>query len=183
MLEGRQDDGWVGRVSVRIGPIKASYRGTLRQLEVDEANRRSVMLAAADEENGGGDAQARITTWVEGLPEGSLVRVETDLQLRGRLAQFGGGAVDKVATRMMKVFAANLEQAADARAAPGGLRVMEATPATEAPAASAAAGPDRALDLGTLGFGVPSWVGPAVAGALIGFGYGYLCGRLREARS
>jgi carbon monoxide dehydrogenase subunit G len=181
-LEGPHEDGWIGRMSVRIGPIKASYRGTVRRLELDEGDRRSVMVASADEENGGGDAEARITTWVEGLPEGSLVRVETDLQLRGRLAQFGRGAIDKVAQRMMDVFAANLEQAADVLVAPGGGQIPEPEPATGRRPAPAAARTDDALDLGTLGFGVPRWALPAAAGALIGFGYGYLAGRLAERR-
>lgn len=182
MLEGRHEDGWIGRMSVRIGPIKASYRGTLRRLEFDEGDRRSVMVASADEENGGGNAEARITTWVEGLADGSLVRVETDLQLRGRLAQFGRGAIDKVAQRMMDVFATNLEQAADVLVAPAGAEISEREPAMGRRPTPAAGQVEGALDLGTLGFGLPRWAIPAAAGALIGFGYGYLAGQLRELR-
>jgi carbon monoxide dehydrogenase subunit G len=181
LLEGRENGGWVGRMTVRIGPIKASYRGSLRQLEVDELSRRSVMVAEADEESGGGNAEARITTWVEDLPDGSLVMVETDLQLRGRLAQFGGGAVDKIAGRMMETFALNLERAAD------GPDALAARAGSEPAGASGAArdthAGDGALDLATLGLGLPSWALPAAAGAVIGVACGYLLGLLRALRS
>jgi carbon monoxide dehydrogenase subunit G len=175
-LEGRDEDDWTGRMDVRIGPIKASYRGSLRQLQLDADGRRSVMVANADEEHGGGNAEARITTWVEPQGEGSVVRVETDLQMRGRLAQFGRGAIDKIAQRMLDTFAENLERAAAAPAAPAG----EAHPASSGAAPVA---PAPALDLGTLGVRVPTWAPAAAAGLLVGLSYGYLLGRLREARA
>src|SRR5688572_27195997 len=83
-LEGRDGDRWIGRMSVRVGPIAASYRGTIRQAEVDPQARRTVIVASADEEHGAGSAEARMTASVEPLDDGSLARVETDLQLRGR---------------------------------------------------------------------------------------------------
>jgi carbon monoxide dehydrogenase subunit G len=186
-LEGRDDEDWTGRMDVRIGPIKASYRGSLRQLVLDEGGRRSVMVASADEQHGGGNAEARITTWVEPHGDGSLVRVETDLQLRGRLAQFGRGAIDKIAQRMLETFAANLERAA-AEPAPSVAgdvltrekRLGASGAATGGPAV---APPVAALDLGALGLRVPPWAPAAAVGLLVGLGYGYLLGRLRGARA
>lgn len=181
-LEGSEDSGWVGRMSVQIGPVKATYRGLVQQIELDQAARRSVMLANADEQQGGGDVEARITTWVEPDGEGSRVHVETDLQLRGRLAQFGRGALDKIAQRMLTVFATNLERAAAAPVAaeaerPADEEVAGARPPRETPA------PAAPLDLAALGVGPPQWVPPALIGLLVGLGYGYLLGRLRELRS
>jgi carbon monoxide dehydrogenase subunit G len=181
-LEGRDDEDWTGRMDVRIGPIKASYRGSLRQVSLDEGGRRSVMVASADEANGGGNAEARITTWVEPHGDGSLVRVETDLQMRGRLAQFGRGAIDKIAQRMLDTFAANLERAAaePARSEDGVARMDRGTGRADA---ERAALPAAALDLAAVGLRLPEWVPAAAAGLVVGLGYGYLLGRLRGARA
>lgn len=174
-LEGRDGDRWAGRMRVRVGPVAASYRGTLRQAEVDSDARRTVIVASADDEHGAGSAEARMTASVEPLDEGSLARVEMDLQLRGRVAQFGRGAIDGIAQRMLDSFAANVERVAAAPEAP--------EPATAAPA-GAAAPATAALDL--LPVSVDrSGVRLALAAAaafVAGLGYGYLAGRLREAR-
>src|SRR4051795_9332777 len=64
-VEGRDGDDWRGAMSMKVGPIKASYRGTLRFLELDPDARRAVMRVRADEASGQGQAEARITSEIE----------------------------------------------------------------------------------------------------------------------
>jgi uncharacterized protein len=83
--------------------------------------------------------------------------METDLQIRGKVAQFGRGAMEQVAGKMLERFADNVEQAIRG----------------EAPEAAdeAAAG----LPLPS----VPSGVWWALAGGAVGFGAGFAIGRSR----
>src|SRR6185312_11274252 len=72
---------------------------------------RAVMSARAAEVNGQGDAEAKITTQIEEAGEDvSRIVMETDLQMRGRVAQFGRGAMEKISQRMFDEFARNLER-------------------------------------------------------------------------
>jgi len=156
-VEGRDGEDWRGSMSMKVGPIKASYRGTLRFLELDPDARRAVMRVRADEASGQGQAEARITSEIESAGEagGSCIRMETDLQIRGKVAQFGRGAMEQVAGRMLERFADNVE-----------LAIRGETPED---AAGAAAG----LPLPR----IPAGVWWALAGGAAGFGAGFVVGR------
>jgi carbon monoxide dehydrogenase subunit G len=190
-IDGREGDDWRGSMKVKVGPITGTYKGTMRFLEQDEEALRAVMSARAAEVDGQGDAEARITTQIEPAgDDSSRVRMETDLQMRGRVAQFGRGAMEKISQRMFDEFARNLErEMAGGGAAPEGGAQEAQGPAPKAEAREAAppASPPtdegRPLDAMSL-FAVPALkrVLPVLGPALIGLGYGYLLGRLRELR-
>src|SRR3954447_14668631 len=110
-IDGREGDDYTGSMKVKVGPITGTYRGKMRFLEQDEDALRAVMSARAAEVNGQGDAEAKITTRIEQAgDESSRIRMETDLQMRGRVAQFGRGAMEKISQRMFDEFARNLER-------------------------------------------------------------------------
>jgi carbon monoxide dehydrogenase subunit G len=108
-LEGKEGDAYTGAVKLKIGPITASYRGRLRFLELDEESRRAVMEASAQETNGQGNAQAKITASVSGSDSQSVLNLDTDLEVRGKAAQFGRGVLGNVSQRILDQFARNLE--------------------------------------------------------------------------
>src|SRR5918997_3174316 len=108
-IEGRDGDDYAGSMKVKVGPINATYQGKLRFLELDKDARRAVMRARADEVNGQGNAEASITTEVEDAGDESVIRMDTDLQMRGKVAQFGRGAMEKISQRMFEEFARNIE--------------------------------------------------------------------------
>ena len=108
-LEGKDGDAYTGAVKLKIGPITASYRGRLRFLELDEESHRAVMEASAQETNGQGNAQARITASVSGSDSQSVLSLDTDLEVRGKAAQFGRGVLGNVSQRILDQFARNLE--------------------------------------------------------------------------
>jgi uncharacterized protein len=107
--EKRDDDSYAGTVKVKVGPITASYRGTLRFLELDHDGHRAVMAASADEQGGQGNLEAKITASVSGSDSQSLLSLDTDLDVRGKAAQFGRGALGSVSQRILQQFARNLE--------------------------------------------------------------------------
>ena len=203
-IDGRDGDDYTGSMKVKVGPITGTYKGKMRFLEQDEDALRAVMSARAAEVNGQGDAEAKITTQIEQAgDESSRIRMETDLQMRGRVAQFGRGAMEKISQRMFDEFARNLERemsgGGGAEAPPddaGGEEAAAKAPAEqpaerEQPRAQAArsepaagSGEEaQALDAMSL-FVTPvlKKALPVLGPALIGLGYGYLLGRLRELR-
>jgi carbon monoxide dehydrogenase subunit G len=108
-LEGKEGDAYTGAVKVKVGPITASYRGRLRFVELDEESHRAVMEASAQETNGQGNAQATITASVSGSDSQSVLSLDTDLEVRGKAAQFGRGVLGNVSQRILGQFARNLE--------------------------------------------------------------------------
>ena len=185
-IEGRDGDDYAGTMKVKVGPINATYKGKMTFLELDREARRAVMKARADEVSGQGNAEARIVTEVTGSNGGSTIRMDTDLQMRGRVAQFGRGAMEKISQRMFDQFARNIEQqfAGDGGAAAPGPTADAGAPAGREAAARAPApapGGDEALDaFGMFVRPVLERVMPIALPAIAGFAYGYLVGRLRE---
>ena len=199
-IDGRDGDEYLGSMKVKVGPITGTYKGRMRFVERDEQARRAVMSVRAAEVNGQGDAEATITTQIEEAGEGSSrIRMDTDLQIRGRVAQFGRGAMEKISQRMFDEFARNLEREmteggrVDGAQAPApdvaaeaseAAQDAEARPASRRPAPAASAGGDGE-PLDAMGLFVSPALQkalPLLGPALLGFGYGYLLGRLRERR-
>jgi uncharacterized protein len=179
-IEGRDGEDYQGSMKVKVGPITGSYTGTMRFVELDREQRRAVMTARADEAAGQGNAEAWIESEVTESDGRAQLRMATDLQLRGRVAQFGRGTIERIAQRMFSEFASNIEQ----RIANGG-QPDESEPPTQPdrPPPSGDRGEDEppALDAFELIAGpVVRKALPVLIPALIGFGYGYLLGRLRE---
>ena len=108
-LEGKDDDSYKGTVKLKVGPITASYQGTLHFVELDRENRRAVMRASGQETSGQGNAEATITASVSGSDSQSVLSMETDMEVRGKAAQFGRGALGNVSQKILDQFARNLE--------------------------------------------------------------------------
>jgi len=109
-LEGKEgDDAYEGTVKLKVGPITAAYQGTLRFVELDRENHRAVMRASGQETNGQGNAEATITATVSGSDSHSMLSMETDMEVRGKAAQFGRGALGNVSQKILQQFARNLE--------------------------------------------------------------------------
>lgn len=68
-LDGQDGDTWRGRVKIRVGPISASYAGTVRFLEIDAEKRRLRVHARGTDTHGSGDAEAEVTLDIVAAPE------------------------------------------------------------------------------------------------------------------
>lgn len=108
-LLGREgDDAYRGRVGLRVGPIGASFEGVLRFVEVDEAARTMHLVGRGSDVKGNGDAEADVRLAVVEHPEGSLLTITTDLNIRGKFVQFGKGAIASVSNKILGQFATNM---------------------------------------------------------------------------
>ncbi|WP_394361533.1 SRPBCC family protein [Amycolatopsis sp. SB7-3] len=162
-LDGRQDDAYLGRVKVKVGPITAAYSGTVRFTDVTEADRSLRLVARGADAHGNGDAEADVTLTVREAPGGATIELRTDLSIRGKLAQFGKGAIGAVSTRLLDQFARNL--ADQLRAGP--------VAAAPAPVPEAVDGLAMMLPEGVKRYGV------IAAAAALGLFQGWLLGRIR----
>jgi hypothetical protein len=136
-LTGRDGDVYKGRVKVKLGPVLAQYEGKASFTEKDDAAKRGVLRAEGRETKGQGSAKATVTASLAAAPEGTQVKVETDLAIVGRLAQMGRGLIAEVSGKLLGEFVANLERLIAASAAPASVARGEA-PAEQPPAAAAA---------------------------------------------
>ena len=109
---GQRDDGsYEGRLSARLGPVKAMFAGVAR-IEADADAKTGRIEAEGVDREGGSTGRADVTYAVDAgdAGSGSLVRVSADLQLSGRLAQFGRPAlVNEVSSRLIAEFVECLE--------------------------------------------------------------------------
>jgi len=128
--EEKGDGEYDGTMKVKIGPITANYKGTVKFEETDEANRRAVLQATGRDARGQGTASATITSTLQEEGDKTRVSVETDMKLTGRAAQFGRGIAQDVATKMLNRFAECLEE--EIAGAPGeGAAATASEPAAE----------------------------------------------------
>lgn len=143
-IQDEAGDEYAGTMKIKVGPITASYKGTVRFEEADEANHRAVLQATGRDARGQGTASATIVSTLLEVDGSTKVNVETDLKLTGRAAQFGRGLAQDVATRMLDQFAACLEQeissagAAEAAAQPASGNVSQAATPDGSPSAAGA---------------------------------------------
>ena len=109
-LTEESGDEYKGEMKVRLGPVSQEYEGTVKIEEADESEHRAVLKADGKDARGQGTASATITSTLHDEGDGSTrVRVETDMQLTGRAAQFGRGVQQDVAEKLLGRFAECLE--------------------------------------------------------------------------
>lgn len=178
VLDGQEDDAYLGRVSFKVGPIKAAYAGRIRFTEVEPVKRRLRLSARGADSHGNGDAEADVTLTVGSAGDGAAtLDLHTDLVVRGKIAQFGKGAITTVSGRLLDQFAHNL---ADQLRQPAADSSTDADPRVDPPVPPSASSPDEPLD--GLRMLVPPHAGRYAALAavgLVGLVQGWLMGRLR----
>src|SRR5215204_3140770 len=105
-LTEESGDEYKGEMKVRLGPVSQEYQGTVKIEEADEAEHRAVIRAEGKDARGQGTASATITSTLQDEGNGNVrVHVETDMQITGRVAQFGRGLHQEVAAKLLNRFA------------------------------------------------------------------------------
>jgi carbon monoxide dehydrogenase subunit G len=109
-LTGRDDDGtYHGQMTVRLGSIRAAFKGTAALSEVDFVSRQVVLRA----EGGGTQGHLRLEIQGRAVPHGETVteiELRTGVDMSGRIAQLGHGAAVAVTARLISQLADTLEQ-------------------------------------------------------------------------
>ncbi len=109
-LEEVEGDVYRGSVKVKVGPITAQFKGEAQFVEKDAAAHRAVLRAKGRDTGGKGNADAKITAQLASVsPSITRCTVTTDLNITGKVAQFGRGALADVSTKLLGQFVDNLE--------------------------------------------------------------------------
>ena len=111
-------DTYNGNVRIKVGPIAAQYAGTAVFAERDDKNFRAVISASGRDVHGQGTAAATVTAQLSASGTGTVVALETDLAITGKVAQFGRGIIADVSQRLLDRFVLNLTESLLAQ--PGG---------------------------------------------------------------
>lgn len=124
-----------GTLTVRIGPIEASFQGQAELLQV-EAPKLLVAKGSARDDRSNSLASATFTANLRALAEDQTeIDYQLDLAVRGTLGKFGQGVMGEVAKRMTAEFAQCVEARLTAQAEPAAeLVIARVTPAWLAPA-------------------------------------------------
>jgi carbon monoxide dehydrogenase subunit G len=157
-LTGSEGDTYMGKIRIKVGPVTSEYAGTASFSEKDDAAYRAVIQAKGRDPRGAGNASATITASLR--PDGArtVVSVDTDLKISGKIAQFGNSMIAEVSEKLLGQFADCLESK---------LATRSPAPETEAPPEPAT------LDLMQLAGGamakraVPMAIGVAVVAAVV----------------
>ena len=107
-----------GTIAVKVGPVSARYKGTVRFERLDEAEGVAEIVAAGQDVRGKGGADMRMTSRVVARgPAETEVTVASTVNITGILAQFGRGMIQDVSDEMFRRFTdamrAALESAPD----------------------------------------------------------------------
>jgi carbon monoxide dehydrogenase subunit G len=138
ITEKVDDETYTGTITIKVGPVTASYRGKLRFDRLDPVAMEAELSASGQETKGKGGADMRMKSRVVARgPAETEVTVVSDVNVMGVLAQFGRGMIQDVSDQLFQKFTDGMR------------RELEAPPAVAAPAAVETAAP-----------GAPAPVGP-----------------------
>lgn len=125
ITEKVNESAYAGTITVKVGPVSARYRGTVRFEKLDAAAHVAEIAASGQETSGKGGADMKMTSrLVERAPGETEVNVIAETNVTGILAQFGRGMIQDVSDQMFQKFtdAARVElerPAAEGGSAPG----------------------------------------------------------------
>jgi uncharacterized protein len=114
LTESVGEDKYLGKVAIRMGPVKLQFAGKADIVERDNAAHKVVVDAAGADEKGRGQASMHVTASLVSTASGTKVTVLQDLQLSGAAAQYGRGMISDVTTVLMRDFATNMQNRIEA---------------------------------------------------------------------
>jgi carbon monoxide dehydrogenase subunit G len=134
-----------GQVKVKVGPIVAQFKGQASFVTRDDTGYTASLKAEGRDTGGKGNASATITAKLE--PTGATsakCSVDTDLNITGKVAQFGRGALADVSDKLLLQFVDNLNALIASGADAGAPAATAAKAAPAAPATAAQTAPTSA---------------------------------------
>ena len=129
-LTGVEGETYSGKLRVKVGPVISDFAGTATFTAKDETAHRAVIDAKGRDARGAGNASASIAASLRPDGDRTVVSVETDLRIAGKLAQFGNRMIAQVSEKLLGQFVDCLESK---------LAAESASPASTGPASATAA--------------------------------------------
>jgi carbon monoxide dehydrogenase subunit G len=111
LLEAQDERTFVGAVKVKLGPMSMSFKGLMKFTEVDEQGHQVRMVGEGRDAGGAGSAKVTMLSKVAPLKGvGALVVVNAEVDLVGKVVQFGRGMIEEVSRQLFRQFSACVKQ-------------------------------------------------------------------------
>ena len=139
LLEQQDEHTFLGAIKVKVGPLSMSYKGKAKFTEINEQMHQVRMVGDAREVTGSGSTKVSMLSTVSPLANGgSEVLVNADIDLVGKIVQFGRGMIEEVSRQMFRQFSACVKKQLEIAEAPQQPQPVEtpAEPDTKAVAAA-----------------------------------------------
>lgn len=110
-LDRRDGDDYHAGVAVKVGPVGLTLAGTATVVSRDDDTHEMVVRGHARDRRGNGSAEATVTMVARESAGGTAqsdVTVVTELELGGRIAQFGSAVITQVSNRILAQFVKRL---------------------------------------------------------------------------
>lgn len=107
-IEALDETTYLGKLRIKIGPISTTFNGNMELLEIEPPH-RLVAAVSGDDKAKGSSVKATFESTLEKVANGTQVNYEMELNLRGKLAQFGSAVVTATAKKMTAQFAENMK--------------------------------------------------------------------------
>ncbi len=130
------DKTYKGEVALRLGPVALTFKGKASFEEIDNEGHWARVKAQGADAKGRGGANADVEFSLVPTEGGSMVTIETDLNLSGSIAQYGRGVgiIQATSEQLIGEFAKNLSALLSQSGASEG--TADGEQATAAPAPS-----------------------------------------------
>jgi len=111
LLEQQDERTFLGAVKVKLGPMVMSFKGLVKFTEIDEESHQVRMVGEGREAGGGGSAKVTMISKVTSIDGGgALVVVNAEVDLVGKVVQFGRGMIEEVSKQLFRQFSACVKQ-------------------------------------------------------------------------
>jgi carbon monoxide dehydrogenase subunit G len=146
LLEQKDDRTFLGAIKVKVGPLSMSYKGQAKFTEINEQTHQVRMVGDAREVTGSGSTKVSMLSTVAPLASGgSEVSVDADVELVGKIVQFGRGMIEEVSRQMFRQFSTCVKQHLEVAEDPAPASNPQPEPHNETKAVAAAPLAFRAL--------------------------------------
>jgi carbon monoxide dehydrogenase subunit G len=157
---------YTGTITIKVGPVTASYRGKMHFDRLDAAAMEADIAASGQETKGKGGADMRMKSRVVAQgPAETEVTVVSDVNVMGVLAQFGRGMIQDVSDQLFQKFTVAMRSQLETAAAPAvaapppaAAATIEGSPVSVSAAPAAPSPPpapppvkEDVLDVGSIG--------------------------------
>ena len=148
ITERVDDQNYTGTITIKVGPVSASYKGKVRFEKLDPEAGTAEIVASGQDVKGKGGADMRMQSRLKEVAPGKTeVSATSQVNITGILAQMGARMIQDVSDQMLQKFTEAMQAELGSTAS--------GTEAGNSPA-PAAASPNAPIDAVSLGAGVAS---------------------------
>jgi carbon monoxide dehydrogenase subunit G len=105
------DTTYEGALKVRVGPIALNLKGKIVMEEKDKQNWRALLRAEAKDRMAAGAVNGKSSMVLKEIaPDQTELSVETDVNILGKIGEFGQPIIRKKADSMLKEFVENIKK-------------------------------------------------------------------------